>query len=45
MKVTELFVSVGCFSLGIKRSNYEIVLSNQWEPSTKMEHISIGYHS
>ena len=42
MKVVELFAGVGGFRLGMEKVNdsnsspiYEIVFSNQWEPSTK----------
>ena len=40
MKVAELFAGVGGFRLGLEKSNYEIVWSNQWEPSTKIQHAS-----
>lgn len=43
MKVAELFAGVGGFRLGLEKSNYEIVWSNQWEPSTKMQHASKVY--
>jgi DNA (cytosine-5)-methyltransferase 1 len=43
MKVAELFAGVGGFRLGLEKSNYEIVWSNQWEPSTKMQHASMVY--
>ncbi|AVN60323.1 DNA (cytosine-5-)-methyltransferase [Mesoplasma entomophilum] len=37
IKVVELFAGVGGFSLALKKSkgNYEVIFSNQWEPSTK----------
>lgn len=42
--VAELFAGVGGFRLGLeKNSNYEIVWSNQWEPSTKVQHASMVY--
>ncbi len=41
MKVAELFAGVGGFRLGLEKSNYEVVWSNQWEPSTKMQHASM----
>lgn len=45
MKVAELFAGVGGFRLGLEKSNYEIVWSNQWEPSTKMQHASKVYEA
>ena len=45
MKVAELFAGVGGFRLGLEKSNYEIVWSNQWEPSTKMQHASMVYEA
>lgn len=43
IKVAELFAGVGGFRLGLEKSNYEIVWSNQWEPSTKIQHASMVY--
>ena len=43
MKVAELFAGVGGFRLGLEKNNYEVVWSNQWEPSTKMQHASKVY--
>lgn len=44
LKVIELFAGVGGFRLGLEQAkNYEIVWSNQWEPSTKMQHASLVY--
>ncbi|MCL4148956.1 UNVERIFIED_CONTAM: hypothetical protein GTU68_003633 [Idotea baltica] len=43
MKVAELFAGVGGFRLGLEKSNYKVVWSNQWEPSTKMQHASKVY--
>ncbi len=43
MKVVELFAGVGGFRLGLEKSNYEVIWSNQWEPSTKMQHASKVY--
>ena len=43
LKVVELFAGVGGFRLGLEKSNFEIVWSNQWEPSTKMQHASMVY--
>lgn len=45
IKVAELFAGVGGFRLGLEKSNYEIVWSNQWEPSTKMQHASLVYEN
>ena len=43
LKVAELFAGVGGFRLGLERSNYKVVWSNQWEPSTKIQHASMVY--
>lgn len=43
LKVAELFAGVGGFRLGLEKSNYEVVWSNQWEPSTKTQHASLVY--
>lgn len=44
LKVIELFAGVGGFRLGLEQTNhYEIVWSNQWEPSTKAQHASWVY--
>lgn len=45
IKVAELFAGVGGFRLGLEKSNYEIVWSNQWEPSTKKQHASEVYEA
>lgn len=46
LKVIELFAGVGGFRLGLKQAeNYEVVWSNQWEPSTKMQHASMVYEA
>jgi DNA (cytosine-5)-methyltransferase 1 len=45
LKVVELFAGVGGFRLGLEKSNYEVVWSNQWEPSTKTQHASMVYES
>lgn len=46
LKVIELFAGVGGFRLGLEKfGNYEIVWSNQWEPSTKMQHASMVYEA
>ena len=44
LKVIELFAGVGGFRLGLEQAkNYKIVWSNQWEPSTKVQHASLVY--
>ena len=43
IKVVELFAGVGGFRLGLEKSNYKIVWSNQWEPTTKTQHASMVY--
>src|SRR6056297_126799 len=44
LKVIELFAGVGGFRLGLEQAkNYEVVWSNQWEPSTKAQHASLVY--
>lgn len=46
LKVIELFAGVGGFRLGLEKfRNYEIVWSNQWEPSTKIQHASMVYEA
>jgi DNA (cytosine-5)-methyltransferase 1 len=46
LKVIELFAGVGGFRLGLEDTgNYEVVWSNQWEPSTKMQHASMVYEA
>lgn len=43
IKVVELFAGVGGFRLGLEKNNFKIVWSNQWEPSTKIQHASMVY--
>lgn len=48
LKVVELFAGVGGFRVGLQKAQtqqkgFEIVWSNQWEPSTKMQHASDVY--
>ena len=44
LKAIELFAGVGGFRLGLEKTGqYEVVWSNQWEPSTKAQHASIVY--
>jgi len=51
IKVVELFAGVGGFRIGLeeypktKDSKYEVVWSNQWEPSTKTQHASMVYEA
>jgi DNA (cytosine-5)-methyltransferase 1 len=42
-KVAELFAGVGGFRLGLSRAGFSTVFSNQWEPSTKVQHASRVY--
>lgn len=46
LKVAELFAGVGGFRLGLeydKKSDFQCVWSNQWEPGTKVQHASRLY--
>ncbi len=49
IKVIELFAGVGGFRIGLEgypkraNANYEVVWSNQWEPSTKTQHANLVY--
>ena len=46
LKVIELFAGVGGFRLGLEKTGkYEVVWSNQWEPSTKAQHASKVYEA
>ncbi len=45
LKVAELFAGVGGFRLGLEKNNFQVVWSNQWEPSTKIQHASIVYEA
>lgn len=51
IKVVELFAGVGGFRVGLEgypkspKSDYEVVWSNQYEPSTKVQHASKVYES
>lgn len=42
-RVAELFAGVGGFRLGLARAGWKTVFSNQWEPSTKVQHASEVY--
>lgn len=41
--VAELFAGVGGFRIGLARAGWKTVYSNQWEPSTKVQHASSVY--
>jgi DNA (cytosine-5)-methyltransferase 1 len=41
--VAELFAGVGGFRIGLSRSGWQTIYSNQWEPSTKIQHASDCY--
>ena len=41
--VAELFAGVGGFRIGLARSGWKTMYSNQWEPSTKTQHASDVY--
>ena len=41
--VAELFAGVGGFRIGLESSGWKITYSNQWEPSTKIQHASEVY--
>jgi len=41
--VAELFAGVGGFRVGLARAGWKTVYSNQWEPSTKIQHASAVY--
>lgn len=48
IRTVELFAGVGGFRLGLERAanakkSYKVVWSNQWEPSTKIQHASDVY--
>lgn len=46
LKVCELFAGVGGFRLGLEATgHFEVVWSNQWEPSTKTQHASMVYEA
>jgi len=44
-RVAELFAGVGGFRIGLDKSGWKTVFSNQWEPSTKIQHASSVYIS
>ena len=46
LSVIELFAGVGGFRLGLEKTHrYEVIWSNQWEPSTKKQHASMVYEA
>jgi len=46
LQVIELFAGVGGFRLGLEKTNkFEVIWSNQWEPSTKIQHASLVYEN
>ncbi len=45
IRVVELFAGVGGFRLGLEKSNYKVIWSNQWEPLTKTQHASMVYEA
>jgi DNA (cytosine-5)-methyltransferase 1 len=45
LRVAELFAGVGGFRLGLERSGWQVVWSDQWEPSTKTQHASSCYET
>ena len=42
-RAIELFAGVGGFRLGLERGGWDVVWSNQWEPSTRRQHASEIY--
>ncbi len=46
LTVCELFAGVGGFRMGLETTGkYDVVWSNQWEPSTKTQHASMVYEA
>jgi len=50
IKTVELFAGVGGFRIGLEQAecdnkNFKVVWSNQWEPSTKLQHASKIYEA
>ena len=43
LKAIELFAGVGGFRLGLEAAGWQVIWSNQWEPSTKVQHASDCY--
>ena len=44
-KAAELFAGVGGFRLALEKSGWKTTFSNQWEPSTKIQHASSVYQA
>jgi DNA (cytosine-5)-methyltransferase 1 len=44
-RVAELFAGVGGFRLGLEKSGWQVVWSNQWAPSTREQHASRCYEA
>ena len=44
-RAIELFAGVGGFRLGLEYTGWSVVLGNQWEPSTKVQHAFECYSS
>jgi DNA (cytosine-5)-methyltransferase 1 len=44
-RVIELFAGVGGFRLGLEKAGWDVIWSNQWEPSTKRQHACEVYSS
>lgn len=42
-RVAELFAGVGGFRLGLEKSGWQVVWSNQWEPATRTQYASDCY--
>ena len=47
IKIIELFAGVGGFRIGLEKADkrFKIIWSNQWEPSTKVQHASDIYRA
>lgn len=44
-RVVELFAGVGGFRLGLEKAGWNVIWSNQWEPSTKRQHACEVYRT
>lgn len=42
-RVAEMFAGVGGFRLGLEHAGWRVIWSNQWEPSTRVQHASDCY--
>ena len=45
LRVAELFAGVGGFRIGLEKSDFKVVWSNQFEPSSKIQHASMVYEA